>query len=98
MKSTKVTLVLLMAELCTTAYFDHASSHGTEAEETTLLANSYASKDGTSSAAGGMNLGRKLMAGSTIVDSVNSVSTMDSNRGITIQQYRDLMSQICRRS
>ncbi|CAL5033462.1 unnamed protein product [Urochloa decumbens] len=93
MKSTTVTLVFWMAMLCTTAYFDHASSHGTEAEETTLLPN--ASNDGTSSA-GGMTLGRKLMAGSTVVDSAISVSTTDSNHWMSVDQYRDLMNHISR--
>ncbi|PUZ46220.1 hypothetical protein GQ55_7G034200 [Panicum hallii var. hallii] len=89
MKSATVALLLLITMMCT-----HASSHGTEAEETTLLAKSYANNDGTGSASG-MTLGRKLMAGSTIIDSA-SISTTDSNHMMSVQQYRDFMGQFGR--
>ncbi|KAF8666137.1 hypothetical protein HU200_053853 [Digitaria exilis] len=86
MKSAAVSLLLLIAMMSTIAYFDNKGSHGTDAEETTLLANSYASHEKTSSA-GGMTLGRKLMAGST---------TTDSNHMMSVQQYRDFMGQFGR--
>jgi hypothetical protein len=75
MKSATVVLLLLITMMCT-----HASSHGTEAEETTLLAKSYATNDGIGSASG-MTLGRKLT---------------DSNHMMSVQQYRDFMGQFGR--
>ncbi|OEL15087.1 hypothetical protein BAE44_0023894 [Dichanthelium oligosanthes] len=94
MKSAAVALLILMSMMCTIAYFVHESSHGTEAEETTLLTDSYRSND-ESSSAGGMTLGRKLMAGSTIIDSA-SVSTTDSNHMMSVQEYRNFMGQFGR--
>jgi hypothetical protein len=49
-----------MNMMCTIGYFDHASFLGTKAQETTLLANSYGSNEGTGFTKG-INLGRKLM-------------------------------------
>ncbi|KAG2565236.1 hypothetical protein PVAP13_7NG001000 [Panicum virgatum] len=87
--ATAALLLLIITMMCT-----HANSHGIEAEETNLLAKSDVSNDGTSSASG-VSLGRKLMAGSTIIDSA-SVSTTDSNHMMSVQQYRDFMGQFGR--
>jgi hypothetical protein len=61
MKPTTVALLILMNMMCTIGYFGHASFLGTKAQETTLLANSYGSNEGTSFTTG-INPGRKLMA------------------------------------
>jgi hypothetical protein len=59
MKPTTVALLILMNMMCTIGYFDHASFLGTKAQETSLLANSYGSNEGTGFTKG-INLGRKL--------------------------------------
>jgi hypothetical protein len=59
MKPATVALLILMNMMCTIGYFDHASFLGTEAQETTLLADSYGSNEGTGFTKG-INLGRKL--------------------------------------
>jgi hypothetical protein len=61
MKPSTVALLILMNMMCTIGYFDHASFLGTKAQETTLLANSYGSNEGTGFMTG-INPGRKLMA------------------------------------
>ncbi|NP_001142783.1 uncharacterized protein LOC100275145 precursor [Zea mays] len=53
MKPATVALLILLNMMCIVAYFDH----GTMAEETTLLANSYGRNEGTK----GIHHGRKLM-------------------------------------
>jgi hypothetical protein len=59
MKPTTVALLILMNMMCAIRYFDHASFLGTKAQETTLLAHSYGSNEGTGFTKG-INLGRKL--------------------------------------
>jgi len=59
MKPATVALLILMNMMCTIGYFDHASFLGTKAQETTLLADSYGSNEGTGFTKG-INLGRKL--------------------------------------
>jgi hypothetical protein len=88
MKSTTVALLILMNMMFTIAYFGDGSPQGFKAEETTLLSTSYASSDGTR-VAGGMTLGRKLMAETSINSA--AVST-DSSRTFSVNWYNDFIS------
>ncbi|CAL5035545.1 unnamed protein product [Urochloa decumbens] len=88
MKSTTVALLILMNMMFTFAYFGHASFHGIKAEETTLMSNSYGNSDGNSFE-GGMSLGRKLIADTSINSAV--VST-DSSRAVSVNWYNDFIS------
>ncbi|CAN6242588.1 unnamed protein product [Urochloa humidicola] len=92
MKPATVALLILVNMMFT--YFGHASSHETDAAETTLLSNSYGSND-ESSFAGGMTLGRKLLVAETSINSA-AVST-DSSRSVSINWYNDFISHPPRR-
>ncbi|CAN6227220.1 unnamed protein product [Urochloa humidicola] len=94
MKPATVALLILVNMMFTFAYFGHASSHETEAAaETTLLSNSHGSND-ESSFAGGMTLGRKLGAETSINSA--AVST-DSSRSPSIDWYTGFISHPPRR-
>ncbi|CAD6261316.1 unnamed protein product [Miscanthus lutarioriparius] len=78
MKPTTVALLILINMMCTIGYFDHASFLGTKAHETTLLANSYGTNEGTGFTKG-INLGRKLTVRARTWDSRDICCKMTSN-------------------
>ncbi|PAN37235.1 hypothetical protein PAHAL_7G037600 [Panicum hallii] len=91
MKSATVVLLILMNLMFTIPYFGHATN-GIKPEETTLLPNSYG-RDGGTSIAGGMTLGRKLIAETSLNSA--SVST-DSSRVVSVNEYNNFISHIRR--
>jgi len=88
MKSATVALLILVSLMFTIPYLGRAT-HGIKAEETTLLPDSYGSNGGNSFA-GGMTLGRKLIA-ETSLNSAAVVST-DSSRVISVNEYNNFIS------
>ncbi|KAG2570723.1 hypothetical protein PVAP13_7KG023400 [Panicum virgatum] len=90
MKSATVALLILMNLMFTIPYHGHATQ-GIKAEETTLLPDSYGINGGNSFA-GGMTLGRKLIA-ETSLNSAAVVST-DSSRVVSVNEYNNFISHV----